>query len=275
MFPMVFSSSAQPLRAVKALLGLERLGRVLEVTKGGHLVPCFRSQLWDGGTSAPMDPSSRCACTAGAGVMPLLLSCRQSEPARSAPLSPRPVPLPMGAVFPSAQSRQCLGGCAGRLQAPSGAARGAACVSGAACQEHHLGRGAGGYRLALRPARDSGISSGMARLGQALFWGSRCLGFLMSSPRDRDDQLGALSGIDLAGKPSSLAGLGEPGLGWDLLPQEPGLCCTLSCAGFSFPFAPWRGLGSFPTQVEVEGCRQGWRDSFCHSQPPPDRAFPH
>lgn len=73
--------------------------------------------------------------------------------------------------------------CAGGLQAP-----GAARVSGAAASS--IPRGGRGYRLALRPARDSGISSGMARLGQALFWGSRCLGFLMSFPRDCSDQLG-------------------------------------------------------------------------------------
>lgn len=218
------------------------------------------------GSLIPLCLHGRSGGDAPASLLPLVRACSLC------PTVPKASPLPDGSCFPRAGSAWGTVQAGSRLprELPEGLP---------VCQElparSITSGGAGGYRLALRPARDSGISSGMARLGQALFWGSRCLGFLMSSPRDRDDQLGALSGIDLAGKPSSLAGLGEPGLGWDLLPQEPRLCCTLSCAGFPFPFAPWRGPGSFPTQVEVEGCRQGWRDSFCHSQPPPDRAFPH
>lgn len=205
------------------------------------------------GSLIPLCLHGRSGGDAPASLLPSVRACSLC------PTVPKASPLPDGSCFPVCPEQAVPRGLCRQAPGSLGSCqRGCLCVRSCLPGASPRG-GAGGYRLALRPARDSGISSGMARLGQALFWGSRCLGFLMSSPRDRDDQLGALSGIDLAGKPSSLAGLGEPGLGWDLLPQEPGFCCMLSCAGFSFPFAPWRGPGSFPTQVEVEGCRQGWR----------------
>lgn len=55
-------------------------------------------------------------------------------------------------------------------------------------------------------------------------------------------------------KPSSRAGLGQPGLGWDLLPQQPGIAARPPALAFPFPL-----LSGVEAPRQVEGCRQGWR----------------
>lgn len=196
------------------------------MTKGGHLVTRSRSQLWHGGRSAPRIPHPIVLAQQERGWCPCF------SPVLRLSLLPSP---PCLSCFLSAQGRHSsLGSCL--------------------CVRRCLPGASPGYRLALRPARDSGISSGMARLGQALFWGSRCLGFLTSFPRDRDDQLGlGVASILLETEQPCRAGTAGAGLGSPAPAARN--CCPSSCAGFSFPLALW--CGSAPRQVE--GCRQGWR----------------
>ena len=172
--PTAFSSSAQPLCVVKALMGLEGWdpSQPLEVAKEAPgrrslgLCMCRVSAVEGGDVSSVADASpislglhSKSKDDALASLLPSALS-----PACCSlcPTVPEGSPHPSFSCFPRLPG-------AGSALGPRRQARGSlascqrSCLPARSVTSQPAAGGPGRYRLALGPARDSGISPGPAR----------------------------------------------------------------------------------------------------------------